>query len=172
MSQLNENEYASYYRPYIMTMVENGKGLIENMNDSLKDILSTLNKIPETKQLYKYADGKWTIKELVQHIIDTERVFAYRTLRFARKDSTDLPGFDQDAFNVTANANSRNFKELLEELFLVRKSSISLFKSFDSETLKAIGTVSGSEMSVRAIGYIISGHSLHHLKVLKERYLQ
>ncbi len=172
MSQLNENEYGSYYRPYIITMVENGKGLIENMNDSLKDILNTLNKIPETKQLYKYADGKWTIKELVQHIIDTERVFSYRALRFARKDSTDLPGFDQDEFNVMANANSRNFKELLEELFLVRKSSISLFKSIDSETLKAIGTASGSEMSVRAIGYIISGHSLHHLKVLKERYLQ
>ncbi len=172
MSQLNENEYANYYKPYIMTLAENGKGIIENMNDSLEDMMSTLNAIPETKQMYRYADGKWTIKELVQHIVDTERVFGYRALRFARKDGINLSGFDQDEFNATANANTRDFKELLEELSLVRKSSISLFNSFDNEILKAIGMASNSGMSVRAIGYIISGHSYHHLKVLKERYLQ
>ena len=172
MLQLNEKEFASYYEPYIMTLAENGKGIIDNMIDSLDDILSTLNSISEAKQMYRYADGKWTIKELVQHIIDTERVFAYRALRFARRDTTNLPGFDQDEFNATANANARDFEELLEELSLVRKSSISLFKSFDDETLKLIGMASNSGMSVRAVGYIISGHALHHLMILRERYLQ
>jgi len=172
MLQFDENEFAAYYKPYIMTLAENGKGIIDNMIDSLDEILSTLNSISEAKQMYRYADGKWTIKELVQHIIDTERVFAYRALRFARRDTTNLPGFDQDEFNTTANANARNFEELLEELSLVRKSSISLFRSFDDDTLKLIGTASNSGMSVRATGYIISGHALHHLAVLKDRYLQ
>jgi len=142
------------------------------MIDSLEDVRTTLSSIPEAKQSYSYADGKWTVKELVQHMIDTERVFAYRALRFARKDHTNLPGFDQDEFNTTANANSRDFLEMLEEFTLIRKSSISLFKSFDQEMLKTMGTASDSPMSVRAAGYIISGHALHHLNVLKEKYLQ
>ncbi len=172
MLQLNENEYNSYYTPYIQTLVENGKGVIENMSDSLNDILNTLKGVPKEKELYSYAEGKWTVKQLVQHIIDTERIFAYRALRFARRDTINLPGFDQDEFNATANANSREFDALLEELVLVRKSSIVLFKSFDAETLKVIGKASDSLMSVRAAGYIISGHALHHVNVLKERYLQ
>jgi len=172
MLQLNKTEYNPYYEPYIATLIESGKGMLEHMTASLEDILNTLKALPESKQLYSYADGKWTVKELVQHIIDTERVFAYRALRFARKDTIDLPGFDQDVFNTNANANNRAFKELLEELELVRKSSILLFKSFDNETLKVMGVASNSAMSVRAAGYIISGHALHHMTVLKERYLQ
>ncbi len=172
MLQLNENEYNPYYEQYILALVENGKGVIENMSDSLDDIINTLRSIPESRQTYKYDEDKWTIKELIQHIIDTERVFAYRSLRFARKDTINLAGFDQDEFNRAADANSRDFSELLEEFTLVRKSSILLFKSFDNETLMRIGKASDSDMSVRAAGYIISGHALHHIKVLKERYLQ
>ncbi len=172
MLQLNENEYNPYYEQYILALVENGKGVFKNMSDSLEEIINTLKSIPKTKQTYKYAEDKWTIKELIQHIIDTERVFAYRSLRFARKDTINLAGFDQDEFNRAADANSRDFSELLEEFTLVRKSSILLFKSFDNETLMRIGKASDSDMSVRAAGYIISGHALHHIKVLKERYLQ
>lgn len=172
MLQLNENEYNPYYEQYILALIENGKGVIKNMSDSLDEIINTLKSIPKTKQTYKYAEDKWTIKELIQHIIDTERVFAYRSLRFARKDTINLAGFDQDEFNRAADANSRDFSELLEEFTLVRKSSILLFKSFDNETLMRIGKASDSDMSVRAAGYIISGHALHHIKVLKERYLQ
>ncbi len=172
MLQINENEYNSYYRPYFESLVKNGKGVIQNLIDSLEDILQTLKSIPEGKQLYKYADDKWTVKELIQHVIDTERIFAYRALRFARKDTVNLLGFDQDTFNETSNANDRDFTELIEELRGVRESTILLFKSFNDDTLKEIGLASNSPMSVRVTGYIISGHALHHVKVLKERYLQ
>ena len=171
MSQLNENEYADFYKPYIDAVAGNEKGIIENLKDTLSDVLATLSSIPENKQEYRYAEGKWTIKELIQHLIDTERVFAYRALCFARNDATELAGFEQDDYVVVFDANSRDFYELLEELTLSRKSTILLFKSFGEKELIRMGIVSGSNMSVRALGYIISGHLIHHLNIVKERYL-
>ena len=171
MLQLNENEYAQYYKTYIDAVALNGKSIVQNLNDTLQEALELVSNLPEEKQLYRYAEGKWTIKELIQHIIDSERVFNYRALRFARNDATSLPGFEQDDYVAIYDANKRDFKDLLEEFEFTRKSSIALFKSFGDEELKRIGIASASNMSVRALGYIISGHLKHHMNIIKERYL-
>jgi len=171
MLQLNENEFAHFYKPYIDAVAGNKKGIIENLKYTLTEVLNTLSKIPENKQEYRYAEGKWTIKELIQHLIDSERVFAYRALRFARNDATELAGFEQDDYVAVFDANTRDFDELLEDLELTRKSTILLYKSFGEKELMQIGTASGNDMSVRALGYVISGHLVHHFNIMKERYL-
>ena len=130
-----------------------------------------INSIPEGKFGFAYAEGKWTLAELLMHIIDAERVFQYRALRFARNDKTPLAGFDQDDYIPECNAGGRSKKDLLEEYAAVRESTIKLFQSFDDEMLKRVGNASGSDMSARAMGFIICGHQAHHLKIIKERYL-
>jgi len=156
MSQLNKNEYAHYYKPYIDAVVGNEQGIIKNLKNTLTDVLNVLSIMPDDKQEYRYAKGKWTIKDLIQHLIDSERVFAYRALRFARNDATELAGFEQDDYVAVFDANTRDFGELLEELELTRKSTILLFKSFGETELNRTGTASGNNMSVRALGYVIS----------------
>jgi DinB superfamily len=126
--------------------------------------------VPPGKYDYRYAGDKWTIKEVLQHIIDAERVFSYRALRFARKDSTPLPGFDENLFASHAKASDRNWDKLMEELKVVRRSSELLFHSFDEEQLQSNGISSNSPNYVLAIGFIIVGHALHHQKIIKERY--
>ena len=135
-------------------------------------LISELRALPLEKWDYRYAEGKWSIKELVQHLIDGERVFCYRALRFARKDATELPGFDENLFNENARADRRNPTDLLEELSAVQRASTLLFRSFDEEQLEASGIANGNPVYVRGIGFIIVGHTLHHLNILKERYLQ
>jgi hypothetical protein len=171
MLQLNENEYAHYYKQYIDALVVDKKSIVFHLKDTLDDAIGILSNLSEDKQMYKYADDKWTIKELIQHIIDTERIFGYRALRFARNDATPLPGFEQNDYATIYNANKRVYKDLLEEFELIRKSIISLFKSFGDEELIRTGQAGGNNMSVRALGYIISGHLQHHLNIIKERYL-
>ena len=127
--------------------------------------------LPDNKLDFRYAHGKWTIREVLQHIIDAERVFSYRALRFARKDATPLPGFDENLFAETSKASHRSWDDLLEEFSVVRKSSALLFQSFDEEQLNASGISSGSSNYVLALGYIIIGHSLHHQNIIRERYL-
>jgi hypothetical protein len=165
-----ENEYAPYYKNYIQQIEKNGKSIVENLALSQSDFEAALSDIPAEKQLYAYETGKWTVKEVVQHVIDTERIFCYRALRFARNDSTSLPGFDQDLFVANDNANARSWEDLLEEMCVVRQGTILLFNSFSKEALLRIGEGSGKNMSVRAIGFLCSGHQIHHIKVLKERY--
>lgn len=166
-----KNEYAPYYAHYIHLIEKKGKSIIENLESSQLEFNLLLRNIPENKQDFAYAEGKWTVKEVLQHIIDTERVFSYRALCFARNDKTELPGFDHDVFVDHSHANSRNFDDLLSEMNILRQSSIQLFKSFTADDLVRIGMGSGNNMSVRALGYLFSGHQLHHLNVLKERYL-
>lgn len=127
--------------------------------------------LPAEKIDYAYAAGKWTIKELLQHVIDAERVFSYRALRFARKDPTALPGFDENLFAANANATNRNWTDLLEEFKTVRRSSELLFGSFNDDQLNAAGICNEQSNYVLAWGYIVIGHSLHHVRVIKERYL-
>ena len=115
--------------------------------------------------------GKWTIKELVQHIIDAERVLSYRALRFARRDATDLAGFEEDDYVKNSNGDTRDYNDLLVEFSAVRNATILLFNSFTDEALQRIGSASGSIISVRALGFIISGHLQHHLTIIKERYI-
>ena len=166
---LNQNEYAPFYSTYIKALGE--VDLLNVLEISLKDLITTLENLPEEKLVYRYAEGKWTIKELVQHIIDAERILSYRALRFSRNDATNLSGFDEDWYVEYSNGNNRNFKDLIQEFIHVRNSTVLLFKSFSSEMLLMNGTANNSDMSVRALGFIIAGHQMHHLKVIKEKYL-
>lgn len=167
--ELNINEYAPFYKSYIDDL--GAVDLIDILSESLDDLMTTLKDLPEEKLEYRYALGKWTIKELVQHIVDAERILSARALRFSREDATDVPGFDEDWYVENSNANNRNFHELLEEFTYLRESTVSLFSSFTSEMLAMLGSVNGSDMSVRALGFIIAGHQLHHLKIIKQKYL-
>ncbi|WP_372802384.1 DinB family protein [Lutibacter sp.] len=166
---VTENEYAPFYKNYIKAL--GNVNLFEVLNRSLNDIVNTVKELPEEKLTYQYAKGKWTIKELVQHIIDTERVLSYRALRFSRNDTTNLQGFDENWYVDNSYGNNRSITDLLDELSYLRKANISLFKSFTNEMFKMSGTANGSEMTVRAIGFIIAGHQMHHLNIIKEKYL-
>ncbi|MHA7059123.1 DinB family protein [Aquimarina sp. M1] len=168
-SLLTTDEYNSYYGVYIDKAVN--VNIPEGLTMSKQQFMDFVNTIPEDKFTYAYANGKWTIAEVIQHIIDTERIFAYRALCFARKDKSSLVGFDQDAYVPNSNANYFSKQELLENFEAVRNSSITLFKSFTEEMLLQIGEASGSPMSTRAVGFILSGHQKHHLDIIKARYL-
>jgi len=128
-------------------------------------------KIPSDKIDFAYAEGKWTVKEVLQHIIDAERVFSYRSLRFARKDPTPLPGFDENLFAQNAKADKRSWNDLREEFEAVRKSTEWLYRSFDREQLDASGVSNHASNYVLAFGYISIGHVLHHINMIRERYL-
>ena len=168
-SDLSTTEYSSYYANYIHK--SGNSELIETLIESNKFLNLFFENISEEQMNYKYADGKWTIKELLQHVIDTERVFAYRAMRFAREDKTILPGFEQDDYVAPSMANSRSKASLLNEYNAQRASTISLFENFSDKMLMTIGNASGNPMSVRAIGFITAGHEKHHCDVVKERYL-
>jgi hypothetical protein len=117
-----------------------------------------------------YAPGKWTIRDIFQHMIDSERIFVYRALRFARKDSTKLHSFEENDYAVAANANSRSLEQILSELEATRVSTMLMFESFDGETLLRKGTSSDKEISVLGLGFTIIGHQIHHLNVIIDRY--
>ena len=134
-----KNEFAPYFEQYMQLVSKDEKSIIENLVASQKVFDDVLRNLPVEKHNFSYAEGKWTIKELIQHIIDTERVFSYRALCFARNDNTSLPGFDQDVFVENDNANDRNYYDLLNEMEVLRKSSIQLFKSFSDEALLRVG---------------------------------
>ena len=168
-TQINKNEYNPYYKFYIEEL--GGVELIEILTASFNEFSATIKNLTEEQLTYRYAEGKWTIKELIQHLIDTERVMSYRALRFSRNDATELQGFDENWYVENSNANDRNIADIIEEFNHLRNTSISLFKSFSTKMLLKSGLANGSEMSVRALGFIIPGHQLHHLKIIKERYL-
>ena len=159
----------SFYHNYINQVPENE--LSEAFEKQSASLFRFLETIPPEKYDYHYAEGKWTVKELLQHIIDAERVFSYRALRFARKDATPLPGFDENHFAANAKADKRSWDKLVEELKVVRRSSELLFHSFDKYQLEADGISSNTPNYVLALGYIIIGHAMHHQKIIKERYL-
>ncbi len=165
-----KKEYAPYFKQYIQ-LVDNNKGIVENLEDSQLEFNELFRNLPKEKGDYSYAKGKWSLKELIQHIIDTERIFCYRSLCFARNDKTELPGFNQDIFVANDNANDRDYYDLLDEMQILRKSTIQLFKSFSDKALLRVGVASNNKISVRALGYLFSGHQLHHLNVVKERYV-
>jgi len=166
---LNVNEYVSYQRIYL-DLVPN-KPLIDTLEDALQEFVAFFNGIDAEKLNYSYQEGKWTIKELMLHVVDTERIFQYRALRFARADKTDLPGFSENDFVSNSNANDRSLISLLDEFVVLRKSTISLFETFSEDTLLKIGISGGNTMSVRAAGYLIIGHQKHHVNIVKQRYL-
>ena len=169
MSRPNLSRVPEFYHGYINKVKEND--LMAGLKSSTKGLFDLLKSIPAEKHDYRYADGKWTVKEVVQHMIDGERVFTYRALRFARKDDTPLPGFDENLFAQTAKADKRSWNDLVEEFAALRKASEAMFASFDNEQLEAEGVASEHSTYVLGIGYIVAGHVNHHCQVIKERYL-
>ena len=164
------NKVPEFYRPYFKGIGEE-EGIIELLERSGSECSELIGSLPEEKGSFRYAEGKWSIKDLVQHVIDAERVFAYRVMRFARNDKTDLPGFEQDDYVEIASADRRTLQDLLSEFETLRRSTLHLFSGLTGEDLKRTGTANGFEMSVEMVGYIISGHLLHHLRIIRERYL-
>lgn len=141
------------------------------LENSLKDLQALDIKKLASLENYAYAPGKWTLKNVFQHITDTERVFAYRSLLFARNDTNAAPGFDQDLYAENTFIDNRPFQDVLDELIAVRTSTIALFKSFPDDVLLRVGTCWKYQMSVLAMGFTIAGHQIHHLGVIREKYL-
>ncbi len=168
-NQLQPHEYHNFYQPYVNK--SNHLNLQNGFKENHQTVIDFLKNIPESKLEYRYEAGKWTIKEVILHLIDTERIFAYRALRIARNDQTALPGFDQDEYVPESRANERSREDLLQEYTDVRNATISLFKSFDDSSLQNIGLASNHKLSVRAAGFIIMGHENHHCEVIKAKYL-
>lgn len=151
-------------------MPDDGR-VLHHLEDNLASTKKFIASIPPTRLLHRYAKGKWTIKEILGHIVDDERIYVYRALRFARNDSTELPGFEQDRYAQYSNANKREIGDLLDEFASVRKSTIALFDALDDAALIRGGIADGHRVTVRALAYRIAGHELRHINIIRERYL-
>lgn len=163
---MDYNEYFASYLAYV-----EGLSVGEALQRNQLSFLRLMENISEEKSMFQYATGKWTIKELVSHVIDSERVFAYRAMRFARNDETELSGFDEKHYATNSGANERSIKEILTEFDANRNASIALFESFTPEMLLRKGIANGMKMAVNMLGLLIAGHCEHHAKIAKERYL-
>jgi hypothetical protein len=166
---LNLDTVPHFYKNYVKNIEESD--LLQALRISGHRCIELIHSIPESKSDFRYADGKWTIREMLCHMIDGERIFAYRALRFARNDKTPLAGFDENEFAPQANAAGRSLAKIAAEMAHLRTSTIDLFESFTPEMLNRKGTANNNELSVMALGFIIAGHETHHCNVLKERYL-
>lgn len=162
-------EYAPYAIMYIGLLPDDGR-VLEHLQKGFKATAALVRSLPDERLGYRYAEGKWTVKEIVAHLSDDERIYAYRALRFARGDETELPGFDQNDYTPLSGANERSIEDLLKELETVRKATISLFRGLPSEALTRSGVANGHRMSVRAAAYHIAGHELHHARIIREKY--
>ncbi|WP_178988414.1 DinB family protein [Winogradskyella schleiferi] len=167
---IEAKEYHSYYKTYLEKANTDGP-IVEGLKENLNVLVSFFSDIPEEKQNYAYAEGKWTVKDILLHIIDTERIFAYRALRIARRDKSPMVGFEQDDYVANGYAVKRTLENLIEEYKAVRQATIALFNSFEASTLLQIGEASGAAFSVRVLGYITIGHENHHIQIIKERYI-
>jgi len=163
------SEYAPYYGTYVNRVPEGD--ICQVLEGQLAKTQALLTKVGEARAGHRYAPEKWSIREVIGHVIDTERIFACRALCFARSDKNPLPGFDQDLYVRFANFEARTLSDLAAEFGLVRKSSVILFRSFTEDVWERRGIANNVEFTVRSIPYIVSGHELHHVSILKERYL-
>jgi DinB superfamily len=170
ISKPTKGEFPSYAIKYIKLLPEDGL-VLDHLESNFQVVKSEVFYLPEKLLLYRYNDDKWTIKEILVHIIDDERIYGYRALRFARNDKTILPGFEQYAYAINSKANERSIVDIMEEYEYVRKSTISLFKYLPDEALTRSGIADDKQVSVRALVYHIAGHELHHLNIIKEKYL-
>ncbi|MEH6304856.1 DinB family protein [Olivibacter sp. CPCC 100613] len=168
MSQLKSDEFPAFYATYIDTVFGD---VMHVLNEQITSFPAFLEAVPAGRSEYAYAEGKWTIKEVVGHVLDTERIMAYRALRFARNDTKALPGFEQEDFVLNARFNERSLASLAEEFVLLRKSNMALFNTFNEAELSRRGLASDRLISVRAFLYIVAGHLNHHKNIIKERYL-
>jgi uncharacterized damage-inducible protein DinB len=168
-TQPQATEYAPYYQKYTALVPEGD--VVETLRSQLEQSLQTLRSLSEEQAGGRYAPGKWSIKEVIGHMIDSERVFSYRALRFARGDSTPLPGYEQDDYVSAGKFDSRTLPELIEEFEQVRRATLCLLRSFDDEAWLRRGLANETEVSVRALAYIMAGHETHHMQIVRERYL-
>jgi len=162
-------EHAEYYAQYV-AMVPDGD-ILEILRDQLGETLAMLQGLTVEQEKYRYAEGKWSLRESVGHVVDTERLFAFRALAMARSDGVDLPGMDQDEWVASSGADSRSLDEVCAEWAALRRANIHMFASMDAETGKRIGRASGYEFSVRSFAWIMAGHELWHRRLFEEHYL-
>ena len=168
MNRPTAEEYNPYYGPYIAGVADD---VVNELKQQANQFPAFIRSISKEKENYAYAPGKWTVKEVLGHIIDTERIMAYRALRFARNDEQDLPGFDENDYVKYSRYAERSLESLAEEFAMLRKANLFLFESLNEEESLRRGTANQNGISVRALVFIIAGHLNHHKKVLKERYL-
>jgi len=162
-------DYDPFYQGYIDRVIH--LDMLDALQSTHREVHHFLSAIPEKKGDYRYDENKWTIKEVIGHMMDCERILAYRALRFSRKDYTELPGFEEKLYAPNSNASALSMEKLVSIFENVRIASIDLFESFTQNMLREKGVANGSPATVLALGYIIAGHGRHHLNVLKERYL-
>lgn len=169
MNRPEKGEYAEYYERYVSLIEEND--IVAVLERQQAELLEVFQTITEEKSLFAYAEGKWTIKELIGHLIDGERIFVYRALRISRGDKTPIEGFEQDGYIENSNFNNTPLSDLTEELLLTRKANLIFFKHLSADAWLRTGTANDNPISVFALAYIMAGHIRHHLKILNERYL-
>ncbi len=167
-SAINSTEYNPYYQTYIEKLPD--EELILILKEQKKEFVNFLNGLTDEDLKHSYAEGKWTVAQVLQHVIDTERIFQYRALTIAREDLTPLPGFDQDAYVPVSKAEKRSLTSFITEFELVRNAGIALFESFDDDMYSKLGEASMSHLSPRAAGFIAAGHQKHHLLLFKSHY--
>ncbi len=164
----DSSEYAEWYSGYVARVPEGD--VVASLRDGRERMKEALGTLPESLGDHRYAEGKWTVRTMIGHMIDAERIFSYRALRIARGDATPLPSFDEGSYAAAAGSDERRVAELVAELLGVRDSTARLFASFPEVAWTRTGTASNATVTVRAIAYITAGHSLHHLAILKDRY--
>lgn len=166
---LNLQTIPPFYKKYVKLIEE--PDLLQALRVSNYRMLDVVASIGEANQDFRYAEGKWSIRELLCHMIDAERIFAYRAMRFARNDKTPLPGWNEDDYAPEANAGGRTLRQIVDEMSCLRASTLHLFEGFTAEMLGRKGIANDNELSVVSIGFVIAGHETHHRKILVERYL-
>ena len=163
------SEHGSYFGTYIHLVPE--ADIIDLLETQIEDTVRLLSSLSEEEAGFRYAPNKWSIKQVVGHLIDAERIFVYRALRFSRNEAVALPGFEQDDYVDAANFDQRTLHDLAEEFSAVRGATVCFFKGLTDAMMLRTGTASESTFSVRAVAYILAGHERHHIKILRERYL-
>ncbi|MEP6850885.1 MAG: DinB family protein [Acidobacteriota bacterium] len=163
------SEYAPYYEKYVSLVTE--PDLLRVLEQQPAELDSLLGGLDEEKGKFTYAEGKWTVKEAISHLIDGERIFAYRALRISRGDETPMEGFEQDGYIENSYANERTFRDLLDELTESRRANLRMLRNLREDGWKRTGTASGTPISVRGLGYIMAGHVRHHINILRDQYL-
>ena len=168
LSRPAADEFLPYYARYIDLVPEGN--LVDLLAEQQPDTLRMLRRVDDERGLYAYAPGKWTIKEVIGHLSDTERVFSYRALRFARGDAQPVAGFDENAYVPAGRFNERPIKDLIDEFQAIRAATVHVFRYLSEDELARRGIANGNPISVRALGYVVAGHERHHAKLLRERY--
>lgn len=172
IAKAKKGDYPEYAEMYMQLLPDDGM-ILQHLRDSFSMIKKIIYALPEEKLSYRYEQGKWNIREILVHIVDDERIYAYRALRFARNEKLKLPGFDQDAYVMYSEADRRTLDNIFEEYEAVRNSTIALFNGLPENSLDRLGygTATAGDATARALLYHIAGHELHHINIIKEKYL-